>query len=719
MMRNYAILNEIRIRLHLVLALVCIWIIPSIGYADLSFDDFYVKHNAVILLIEPKTGKIVNVNEAASRFYGYKRSELRTMSIQNMNVLSKEEVAKERQLAKEENRNFFIFRHKLKSGDIKTVEVHSSPYEYKGKTVLISVIHDISKQREIQDDLWHYQGRLETMVDQQTSELKKNHIKTTIYLSIGILLLSGLVVALIILVRKHKKAKKQADRRRQQLDEIIWSTNVGTWEWNIQTSDVVINEQFAKLIGYSAAELEPTNLNTWKDNTHPDDLKQAEELISNTFNRKIDHYEIEFRMIHKDGHYVWILSKGNVVEWDEDGIPVRMAGTHADVSHRKQLDNELQKAKKIAEEANIAKSEFLATMSHELRTPMTGIRGVLDLLRENKKNTGEENELLNDLDICSRSLMSLLDDILDLSKIEAGQLELDVDAWEPAKIIENTVSLYRPNALKKGLSITTNAQKFSNYWCKTDDIRLRQILSNLVSNAIKFTKEGGVDVHMQIDMAEEEDRLIIAVKDSGIGIPKEKQDIIFNRFAQADQSTNREFGGTGLGLAIALELTTMMGGSLDVKSKVGKGTTITLSLPVVWSERTAKQNSEEQKQFKKLNILFAEDNPVNQKVVSSMLMNKGHNVVVANNGLEVLDIISSGHFDLILMDVQMPEMDGLEATKKIRTSGKNYASTPIIAFTADAIKEHRSGFMEAGVNDIVIKPVEFDKLFNVMANLVH
>jgi signal transduction histidine kinase len=220
---------------------------------------------------------------------------------------------------------------------------------------------------------------------------------------------------------------------------------------------------------------------------------------------------------------------------------------------------------------------------------MAGIRRVLDLMRENKKFADEESIHLNELDVYSSSLMSLLDDVLVLTKIESGQLELDVDAWEPAKIVQNIVSLFRPNALEKGVNITTNANQYLNYWCKTDDIRLRQILANLVDNAVKFTDQGQVDVHMQIDMAQEKDRLIIEVSDNGKGISKDKQKTIFNRFAQTDQSTSNKLAGTGLGLVIARELTTMMGGHLALKSKLGEGTKVTVSLPVVWAERITPQ----------------------------------------------------------------------------------------------------------------------------------
>ncbi|WP_135081883.1 hybrid sensor histidine kinase/response regulator [Terasakiella sp. SH-1] len=700
-----------------ILFILALLLVSSPVQAELSFDQFYKKHGAVVLLIAPGSGQIVDANPAASEFYGFSLDELRSMGIQDINALTREEVAEERQRAKAEKRNFFIFRHRLKDGRIKTVEVHSNPYEYQGKTVLISIIHDISKLREIQDDLWHYQTQLENMVDRQTAELIKTHQWTVSYLVVGILLLSGLSIALFIAVRTQRQAKEQAKKEHRQLEEIIWSTQVGTWEWNVQTNEVQINDRFAEMLGYQQSELLPLSLQTWTDNTHPQDLAVAQALIEETFANKRDHYETEFRMICKDGRHIWVASKGNVVEWSPDGKPVRMSGTHADITHKKKLETDLMAATKAAEAANLAKSEFLATMSHELRTPMMGIRGVLELLRENKAVKPTEEGLLDDLDESSRTLMALLDDILDLSKIEAGQLQLDVHAWEPAKIVESIVHLFIPSAQKKEIQLTTNALEYADYWCRIDDIRIRQIISNLVSNAVKFTPEGTVHVGVTIEPDGEKDTLIIAVKDSGIGIAQDKLESIFQRFQQADQSTTKKYGGTGLGLAISHELSEMMGGVLSVESELGKGTVFSLSLPVTPAQKPHDHQTV-QKILKPLKILMAEDNPINQKVVTSMLNRHDHQVLVANNGREAVEMAAQDHFDLVLMDIQMPEMDGMEAARRIRQSDGPNAKKPIIAFTADAIKEHRQHFLDAGIDAVVIKPVKFERLFEEISKLL-
>ena len=691
-------------------------LLPQATAAELNFENVFESHSAVLLIVEPETGHILDANKAASQFYGYSRIELKQMNIQDVNTLTAEEVANERKLAKKEHRNFFIFRHRLKNGEIKTVEVHSNPYQYMGKTVLLSVIHDISKQRQMQDDLWHYQGRLEQMVDRQTAELKETHQLTVMILLIGIVLLLGLIAALVFAIRKLQEAKKVEQRERQMLDEIIWGTGVGTYEWNVQTGVMKTNKRFLEMVGYKREELEPVTIETWKNLTHPLDLEVALEIIEKTFSKEREFYESEFRMTHKDGSIVWVLSKGNVVEWSQEGKPLRMSGTHTNITSLKQTEVELEKAKKIAEEASLAKSEFLASMSHDLRAPMMGIRGVLGLLRDNKTVVKQESDLLDDLDDMSTRMMSLLDDILDLSKIEAGQLQLDVDAWEPAKIIENIVSLFRPTALKKDIEISTTASQYLGYWCKTDDIRLRQIVSNLVSNAVKYTKSGSVDVDVHIALGEENDRLVIEVKDTGVGISKEKLDGIFDRFTQPLQKGNTQGGRAGLGLAIAHELTEIMGGRLTAKSTPGQGSVFTLSLPVQWAERPVLEHKQDFV-IAPLKILMFKANPVNQKVIASMLMRNGHSVSVAEDVEDMLAYAQAERFDVILLDSEMAEDGAFKVIGDIRQKQGPNKDKPIIAFAKLSPKQKWDELTEAGVTSIIAKPVKHERFFAELGRL--
>lgn len=511
-------------------------------------------------------------------------------------------------------------------------------------------------------------------------------------------------------------AKEEVVKERKAYKEIIWGTNVGTWEWHVQTGETDFNDKWAAIIGYKLEELQPTNFNTWGGLVHPDDLDFCQTNLTEHFEGRSGHYICEFRMRHKDGHWVWVQARGKVVEWALDGKPLRMAGTHIDITYRKNIEEELAVAKHKAEEASHAKSDFLANMSHELRTPMMGIRGVLDLLRENDQVKGAANDLLDDLDDSSKSLMGLLDDILDLSKIEAGKLTLDFSVWEPAKIVRSLANMFAVSASKKGVLVRTNAEEHFGYFCSIDDLRFRQILANLVNNAVKFTDEGEVNIELNIQKGPEKDLLQVKVHDTGIGMSPDVLKDIFERFRQADQGTSRKFGGSGLGLAICQELTVLFNGTLEVESEPDKGTTFTLNIPVLPTEAVIR--NENQVSLPPMYILLVEDNMVNQKVVSSMLSHRGHKIDTADNGLQAVEKARLEKYDLILMDMHMPEMDGIEATTIIKNEGGKNSQIPIIAFTADAVSVHHGDYRNAGVDGIITKPIMFEKLSMKIAEIL-
>ncbi|SCA58317.1 putative Histidine kinase [Candidatus Terasakiella magnetica] len=373
------------------------------------------------------------------------------------------------------------------------------------------------------------------------------------------------------------------------------------------------------------------------------------------------------------------------------------------------LLEEVVEQKDKAVNASQAKSEFLANMSHELRTPMMGIRGVLDLLKTDQDLSQNSQNLLHDLDSSAQSLIHIVDEILDISKIEAGKLAIERVSSQPAGLIDELVKVFGPAAKQKRLELKTNAHLHEGYWCKLDPTRFKQIVTNLINNALKFTLDGFVKVTMERVEEDGIQYLIVEVSDSGIGMTKGQVDHIFERFKQADGSTTRKYGGTGLGLAISSELSHLHGGDLSVESQKNIGSTFTLKLPVEESEPLIEE-AEEQQALSELDILLAEDNLINQKVVLAMLNKHGHRVVVANDGEQAVEQAHKQKFDVILMDMQMPKMDGLEATKHIRQGeGPNQGSV-ILAFTADAIREHRERYFASGVNDIVTKPIKIEDL---------
>ena len=311
--------------------------------------------------------------------------------------------------------------------------------------------------------------------------------------------------------------------------------------------------------------------------------------------------------------------------------------------------------------------------------------------------------------------MMLLNDILDLSKIEAGKLTTEITTCNPAKIIQNIKHLFHDLCDQKGVKITDNSDDFENQWVKTDGLRLRQIISNIVSNAVKFTENGYIDIQISIlKITSEKSTLRIIITDSGIGMNEEQLKSVFDPFTQADTSTTRKYGGTGLGLTITKQLCELLKGRLDVKSQLDHGSTFTIDLPVF--QALAPEHTKNTTHiYNELSILLAEDNPINQKVVTAMLQKNGHDVDIADNGKIAVEIANHKKCDVILMDMQMPEMGGLEATSIIRNQSNYNQDTLVLAFTADAFPEHHREFGKLGIKDVITKPFKWHDLEQKLA----
>lgn len=533
-------------------------------------------------------------------------------------------------------------------------------------------------------------------------------------------------------VTQQKLAEEQLKRSKESFELAVRASNDGIWEWDMITGNLYISARWKEMLGYEETEL-LDSLESWKKVIVDEEREQLIEKIT-LFNQGLSsEFKTTQQYNHKNGSVVFMLARA-VHHKDETGRIIRTIWAYTDITSQKQVEIELMKAKEQAEEASRLKSDFLSNMSHEIRTPLNGILGFTEFLLETNLNE-EQAEYLKLVRSSGQTLSKILGDILDLNKIEEGKLHLEKVSFNFKEAITSTLAPYRYMANEKSLRfLITFDSDISAGNLIGDPTRLSQIVINLIGNALKFTEQGGIAVHFDRikdpDLGRDEVLLKGWVIDSGIGIPEDKQSLIFENFTQADTSTTRKFGGTGLGLAIVKRLIKLMQGEIGVNSPVthprfvsdNAGTefwfTFKLGVEPSREEKAPKQVSKMHKFTFDIpyNILVVEDNEINQFIAIRILEGLGLSATIVSSGQETLEKVQGqSDYDAILLDFHISDMDGFAITRLLRQEGFD---KPIIGLLADNSEEEAERGREAGMNAFVSKPFKREEIFNVLTHLL-
>lgn len=501
------------------------------------------------------------------------------------------------------------------------------------------------------------------------------------------------------------------------------------WRTGVDAKCDYLNKNWLNFTGRSIEQDIGTG---WIEVVHPDDVKRVKDVSRDAFIKR-EPIEYEFRLRYNDGSYRWVRNIGHSI-YDINGQFAGYIGAVFDISEHKSMMEELKKSKEEAESANKAKSQFLANMSHEIRTPLNGMMGMIDLTLMSALSD-EQRDNLETAKSCVDSLLKLINEILDFSKIEAGKLELVNSSFRLEDLLEQTVKPYKIKASEHNVKVDYSISSLLPEYIVGDQLRIKQVLNNLISNALKFTLAGSINIKVNKTTIDDEEFILFEVSDTGVGIAEEDMDKLFKSFSQVDSSYTRKYNGTGLGLAISKKLITKMGGSIWIKSKKDVGSTFSFTLKF---EQGVEQNIQQVKVFnkykssKELDILVVEDDKINQRVIEGMLHGFGHRVKIANNGFEAISYVSEKNFDLVFMDIQMPEMDGITTTKYIREkeskkdsylnsngiNNRKNSRLPIIALTAHALQGDKEKFLSFGMDAYISKPIIISELFNTIEQII-
>ncbi len=621
------------------------------------FRQVFFNSPAVQMIIHPDDGRIVDANKAATEFYGWPKETMLQMRITQINPMPEEEIKEKINHVKKHKKGMFELQHRVASGNIRDVLIHSSSVLISGEEMLFTLVYDITERTRSQKELKQERQLLRTVID---------NIPATVYVK-------------NMHLQKVLANKMELDILGVTEEEVIGKTD----------RDMYPPEMAAKFEADDRYVIEEGKT-----------LINREEQITNA-----------------RGKTVWLLTSKTPL-FDDEGNITGTVGVGRDITERIENTRALQQAKEEAERANKAKSEFLANMSHEIRTPMNAILGFSETLHEQTENPAHQKMLQSVLS-SGKLLLTLLNDILDLSKVEAGKLSIDPQPTSMDSIIREMQMLYREKAREKGLGIEVEIPDDFPGTIELDEVRVKQVLFNLVGNAVKFTHEGHILIRMNFNpTGEKTGELVMQVQDTGTGIPPEQLEQIFEPFFQQDGQPTRQYGGTGLGLAITRRLVERMGGTIGVESTPGKGSTFTVRLPDMTfhkteKSKTAKPEAKGKLQFEPATVMIVDDAPENLKLMEVMLNATPLKILAAKDAEEALQILDNHHPDLILVDLLMPLMNGYQLAERIRELPA-HKNIPLIAFTA-YLHDNENEVDPDLFDDKLYKPVKHQELVNKLA----
>jgi PAS domain S-box-containing protein len=507
----------------------------------------------------------------------------------------------------------------------------------------------------------------------------------------------GGVLAYMSDVSSLVAARREAQANTRRLKLAVGAAHAAVFEIDYAGKAVWHGPGFDGLAGRFLTYAEMTG-GVWP-NIHPDDIPAVAQAVATFDSSKLT--PMDYRVIDPAGQARWVRAYLEI-QHDALGRPRKGVGLLLDIDERKRQELDLVVAQRQATVATEAKSRFLANISHEIRTPMNGVLGVLQLIKQANLDA-EDRALIAEALQSGQMLSELLDDLLDFSRIETGQFELHPELLDPTQVLMGVTTLLEPAASAKGLSMTATAEPGLGL-IKADPLRLRQALYNIMGNAVKFTPTGSVEARLTRCETPDGPRLRFEVHDTGVGVPEDAQATLFERFEQADGSMSRQFGGSGLGLAITKRLAEMMGGAVGFTSRPGQGSTFWMEIGGEEFAADAKAEND-QTDIGEFRVLLVEDNPTNRLVISKLLQALGVTVDCAEDGEQGVQAAARGRYDLVLMDIQMPGIDGMEATRRIRAMDGPNASIPVVAITANVLADQKSNYAAAGMDGVVSKPV--------------